>query len=632
MKLRAPSIPLITVDPYFSIWSNSDRLTDSRTTHWTGYPQPLTGTVYIDDAPYLFMGQKEGVPALEQTSLEITACTTAYAFRNEKITLTAEFTSPLLLDDLEIASRPVSYLKIKTAGADGLRHAVKIEIVMDDSVCLNRKFQYPTEYRTLAVPGMTGGRVSAKNQHILNRSGDNLRIDWGYAYLITNAPDAKADCIEYSHEYGIPAHDVRLTVCGEEALFAFAYDDVRSIQYFGENLTSYWNRERKTILTAAAEAFADYEQIKARCDRLAEDLRAKCGNEKYYELLSLAYRQAIAAHKIAVDRDGEVLFISKECFSNGCAATVDVTYPSIPLFLLYNPELVNGMLRPIFKYVHSGEWYYDFAPHDAGQYPLVNGQVYGDQTCPENQMPVEECGNMLITVTAAALASKDPGFAQKHWNDLQKWTDFLMKYGLDPQNQLCTDDFAGHLAHNCNLGLKAIMGIAAFGILNKICGVKSEAEKYLQIARDMAAEWIRNARDDETEYRLAFDQPGTWSMKYNAVWDKVFGSGVFPEGAFDREIALHIEKHLNEFGLPLDNRSTYTKSDWLLWTAAMAATEEQFDTLVDSLWKAYDESESRVPLTDWYFTDTAKQRGFQNRTVQGGLFMKLLMESGRCKS
>ena len=147
----------------------------------------------------------------------------------------------------------------------------------------------------------------------------------------------------------------------------------------------------------------------------------------------------------------------------------------------------------------------------------------------------------------------------------------------------------------------------------------------------MAAAWIVNARDDENVYRLAFDRPGTWSMKYNAVWAKIFGTGVFPEHAFSAEIASHLAKHMNPYGLPLDNRAAYTKSDWLLWTATMADTEEQFDAFVASLWKAYNESGSRVPLTDWYFTDTALQRGFQNRTVQGGLFIRLLLDSGKCR-
>ena len=79
------------------------------------------------------------------------------------------------------------------------------------------------------------------------------------------------------------------------------------------------------------------------------------GGEKYAELLELSYRQLIAAHKLAVDTEGQIIFISKECLSNGCAATVDVTYPSAPFFMLYSPELLKGMLRPIFKYAESDD-------------------------------------------------------------------------------------------------------------------------------------------------------------------------------------------------------------------------------------------------------------------------------------
>lgn len=224
MKLRAPSVPLITVDPYFSIWSNTDRLTDGETVHWTGEKQPLTGIVLVDEEPFVFMGHQEGAEVMEQTDLEISACTSRYSFQNGKISLTAEFTTPLLLDDPDLASRPVSYLRVSTASADGAEHKLQLRITMDDSVCLNKKYQYPTEYTSLSVPGLTGGRVGARNQHILNRSGDNLRIDWGYAYLVTNAPGAAVESVDYCHAYGIPAHDIRLTVDGGEALFAFAYD------------------------------------------------------------------------------------------------------------------------------------------------------------------------------------------------------------------------------------------------------------------------------------------------------------------------------------------------------------------------------------------------------------------------
>ena len=126
MKLRPPSVPLITVDPYFSIWSPYDRLTDGATTHWTGERQPLTGVVFVDGAPYTFMGKQDGAPALEQTDLTVTACTSRYTFRGAGIELITAFTSPLLLDDLEIASRPVSYLKIETASVDGVQHDIRL--------------------------------------------------------------------------------------------------------------------------------------------------------------------------------------------------------------------------------------------------------------------------------------------------------------------------------------------------------------------------------------------------------------------------------------------------------------------------------------------------------------------------
>jgi glycogen debranching enzyme len=205
-----------------------------------------------------------------------------------------------------------------------------------------------------------------------------------------------------------------------------------------------------------------------------------------------------------------------------------------------------------------------------------------------------------------------------------------MKYGMDPENQLCTDDFAGHLAHNVNLSVKAIMGIEAFALLNHMTGREEDARQYTAEARRMARSWVKTAANGDGTYRLAFDQEGSVSMKYNMVWDKVWGTGIFPQGVMASEIASYLLRS-NQYGLPLDSRAAYTKSDWLVWCAAMTENKEDFETLVEPLWLAYHESPSRVPLTDFYDTLTAKQVAFQNRTVQGGLFMPLLLAKGICK-
>ena len=413
-----------------------------------------------------------------------------------------------------------------------------------------------------------------------------------------------------------------------------------------------------TIAQAIESAHADYETLSEKCRVFDERLfidAVRAGGEKYAELLQLAVRQTVSSHKAVLDENGEILFISKECHSNGCAATVDVSYPSIPFFLLYNPELVRGMMRPIYKYAARPEWTYDFAPHDVGRYPKLNGQVYGldlsKSATPalDKQMPVEECGNMLIMEAAAAVASRDASFAASHMDILEKWVVYLTENGDDPQNQLCTDDFAGHLAHNCNLSLKAIMGIECMAILCRMTGRDEQAQKYTETARAMARRWMVNAAEGDGSYRLAFDQPGTFSMKYNIVWDKLFGTKIMPPEMFGTEILSYRAK-AHPYGLPLDSRKPYTKSDWLVWTATLSPDRESFEELVEPLWTMYNLTSSRVPMTDWYYTITGLhksyisrrytsrdaelpkiEKSFRNRSVIGGLFIKLLEFSGKMK-
>lgn len=124
-------------------------------------------------------------------------------------------------------------------------------------------------------------------------------------------------------------------------------------------------------------------------------------------------------------------------------------------------------------------------------------------------------------------------------------------------------------------------------------------------------------------FRLVFDRPDTFSMKYNYVWDKLWHTKLFPPCVFNSEFASN-KKHINPYGMPLDSRKSYTKSDWLVWTAELAPTYGEFIEFITPLWRAYNVSMSRVPMTDWFDTDTANIISFQNRTVQGGLFIKLL--------
>lgn len=244
-------------------------------------------------------------------------------------------------------------------------------------------------------------------------------------------------------------------------------------------------------------------------------------------------------------------------------------------------------------------------------------------------MPVEESGNLLLLMAAVAQMEGHADFAGRYWPRLEQWAEYLRAKGFDPENQLCTDDFAGHLAHNVNLSAKAICGLGAFAKLCAMRGENARATEYWDVARQFAARWVREAADAD-HFRLAFDRPGTWSQKYNLVWDRLLGLALFPPDVARKELEFY-RRTQNRYGLPLDNRATYTKLDWIVWTASLTGVRTDFEALVDPVFRWLNETPSRVPMSDWYETVSGKQVGFQARPVVGGVYLPLLFDAATWK-
>jgi hypothetical protein len=585
-------------------------------------------------------------PAL-QKSVVMTATSTRYEFECGGVSLRLSFTSPLLMDSLDLLSRPVSYIDYIVNSSDGKDHDVQVYIGASSALATNtikqkvRVDQYKLNSRQITKTGTI-------EQPVLQKKGDDVRIDWGYLYLTvpedslitqqSSTIDKTIDDFLLRGQIGTSAKRLtegfnilagnlwslgKISAAPITKTLIVAYNDRQSVQFFGQNLRAWWARDRNTTIEKVMLAAAtDHDSIILLCNRFDKamyDSAVLHGGEEYAKLLVMAYRQAIAAHKLTQSPDGEILFLSKENFSNGSINTVDVTYPSAPQFLLYNPELLKGMLNGIFYYSESGKWTKPFPAHDLGTYPIANGQTY-----PED-MPVEEAGNMIILTAAICKAENNFEYAKKHWSTLTQWVEFLVKDGLDPANQLCTDDFAGHLARNVNLSMKAIVGIGSYAMMAEQTASRDSASRYGKIARDYAQKWMQMA-DDGDHYALAFDKKGTWSQKYNLVWDKLLGLRLFPDSVYTKEVKYYLTRQ-NAYGLPLDSRRTYTKSDWILWTATLAREPADFLAFIKPVYKYATETKSRVPLSDWHETINANQVGFQARSVVGGYFIKLLAAS-----
>jgi len=649
-SLRPPAVPLVTVDPYLSIWSKSDNLTDDVTRHWTGRPQSLMSMIRVDDRAYRLMGQDPaGVPAFPQTSLQVLPTRSIYTFANAQVKVKMTFLTPLLPSDLDVFSRPLTYITWTVSSVDGIPHAVSIYDSTSSQVAVNRPAEI-VHWSREKHNGLLAMRAGTVEQPILGSAGDDHQIDWGYVYTVapstvtqaaigdsntvartfvdkgtlpgsddTGAPRASNDhepAMAFVYNLG------KVTKSPVSRHVMVAYDEIYAIDYFGKHLRPYWRRNGAQPHDLFAAAEHDYNSLNVRSAQFDSKLMAdmtKVGGAKYAQIAALAYRQAVAACGLAADRNKKPLLFTKENSSNGDIGTVDVFFPMDPIWVFLSPTLAKATLVPIFSYAASPHWKFPNAPHDLGTYPLAYGTDDGGEG-----MPVEESGNMLLIADAIAHDDGNADFVKPWWPQITQWAKYLEQYGLDPEDQLCTDDFMGHLAHNTNLSVKAILALAAYGDLCKMRGETAEAKRYHDLAIADAKHWVEVA-DQGDHSTLAFDKPGTWSQKYNLVWDRILGLNIFPSSVAAKEVAYY-KKVMNPYGVPLDSRTTTTKNDWSMWSATLATNRSDFEALVDPIYGYLNVTTNREPLRDWYDTVDEHSGNFRARPVVGGMFIKMLDE------
>lgn len=605
-----------------------------------------TGGAYVDFGLY-----KNTMQAAVQNSVQVLATNTYYNFACGPVDLDVVFTSPQLIDDLEVQSFPASFISYQVKSNDGQEHDVQVYVGTSAQLGVSSSSQATTTSRTKSGD-YAYAKAGTTNQNVLHSTGDG-QINWGYAYLYSalndnqnitvgnqqevmekfqttgealtskssmSSPGGVYPAMAYVHRMGI------VTAQPQSAFVMMAYDDVKSINFLGSELKAYWTSvvSRTSFASQMKKFYQNYDELMQRCRDLDERIYNdgfQSGGYKYAEILSGVYRQAMTAHKLVADDEGNLLWMSRENNSGGFINTVDITYPSSPLFLVYNPELCRALVTPQFEYAFTGKWTKGFAAHDLGAYPMATGQTYG------GDMPLEESADMIIL---AAMLQKQTGnteYTKKYWDLLTLWTNYLVDNGKNPTNQLCTDDFMGPSEHNINLALKSIMGIYSYIELCKMLGYEDKAAEYTTKASSMITFWNNNAmtKTNPKHSRLAFgDGNYTWSEKYNMVWDMMWGWDIFAD-AREKDMEYYQTKMLS-YGLPLDSRGQYNKNDWHFWVGAMAKDDAEFQTYVDPMYRYVNETPTRVPLSDYHDANTGARRGYMARPVVAGYWMKVLVD------
>ena len=708
MKQTAPAYPIFVKDPNFSFWLTGENSNEIDTTFWTGDKKCIYGLIRACGRTFCFLGNFDKAEKLEQKKIYMTAFSTVTFFENELFELKVEYVSPLPLDDLKVLSMPVCYATYAITP--------KCELT-DVSVCLlmceNTVYHVPPqvddvivveeeapEDKNLYYKGrgtVKGGVVKVgekqagyfgrRQQLYLSNSSDRVAPDWGYMYLYGEeglffsrkavehfaATGEFIYCLEDDEPCYIAARNTYDCITKRtEGHISVAFDDVVSIYYFGQFLSGYYFGDGKTIFDALMESDERYDEILSSLTafdcKMKEDAREF--GEEYLNILYASLRQTIAGHKLVQDKKGNLLFLSKECGSNGCIATVDISYPSSPLFLLYAPELLKGMLLPIFEFAKNKTWGYNFAPHDVGSYPFCLGQTYGLKentsyfkasqrdkfiststmkssselanhplyyTFPagneiynmRRQMPIEESANMLIMAAALLLCCNDKSVIVENQDLLDTWADYLINSELIPADQLTTDDFIGNVKNSLNLAIKVSVSLSAYAKSLVKLGLLAEDNKYVARAKEISA-LIQDKYGNVKHLPMSYDgDEKGYSLKYNLAFDSLLQLGLYSQEMKEKEIDKYLQE-AKQFGVPLDSRVSFTKSDWTVWCAALTASPEKRTKLLKTVDEFLKNTKSRVPFGDWYETEDGKINFFRNRTVQGGMFILLLKKALLC--
>jgi hypothetical protein len=630
----------------------------------------------VDGTSYLFMGAPTivlDVPngnngpastvlgferALQQTLLEVTATRSRFHLEGGGISLAVEFFSPVEPGDLRRQSIPMSYVVFTVRSIDGKPHDVQLYADIsgewtsgDVSQLINW-----TPYSDASLRAWT---VQLQNQQPLTEQGQlaawgnvvwatpvgsNLTYQSGQDLVVrgqfvgngtlTNSNDTNYRAISNNWPVFAFCHDLG-QVGGQAVTVPLSMGQVRTpaVSYLGQNLQPLWTSYFSSWHDMAGFFHSDYAAASKRADSLDATVKSDAhaaGGTAYAGLCAISLRQAYGGTELVAGPDGKPWAVLKEISSDGNVSTVDVVYPASPAWIYADPAYLGLLLEPLLAYAESGGWPKTFAEHDLGSsYPVAAGHNNGV----EEDMPVEESGNMLI-MTAAYL-KKAPtaaaSFATAHYKILKQWADYLVANLPDPGFQNQTDDFAGSIAHSVNLALKGIVAVAAMAQIATAAGNSADANHYEGLAKQFIGYWVTHAQDPSGKHLdLTYNGDGggntTWGTAYNAYADRLLGTGLIPASVLAEQAAWY-QTVRNQFGLPLQVPHSYAKSDWEMFTAAWLSDYPIKQQLIDAVYAYANTTPSRVPFSDLYDTISDNQAGFQARPVQGGIFALLALRA-----
>ncbi|SAM86279.1 probable glutaminase A [Ustilago bromivora] len=631
-----------------SFWTSSYGADGEYRLGWSGY-------IRIDNVTYEWMGNGFGTlvragSAATQLSAEYTATRTMFTFEADKVKFNVTFLTPITPDDYLRQSLPLSYLHVELDKSTIKGRSIQLYTDIDERWVTGHDFDYEnyaydqqyyekddtsvffvtrkrpqiyTEYRQRAEWGNATyaarnhtGLSSRNNNNVVVHTEFIERGELSFDHGPVGGPDNSfAFAIDFDAKH---AEKEALFVVGHMRTpyvnyIRAKYPGSNSTKSYQEDRYGYWQTKFGDNLEDAVAFFMNdfesaLEKAKAFDKQVLDDSRAAVGGgevgDKYAAITQLSLRQAFATFEITVSKDSkgkyntsDTLLFLKEISSNGDMSTVDVIFPLFPLLSYTNPDLLRDLMLPIFEYTKSGLYPNKWCVHDLGTYPNAFGYNDGN----DEPMQVEESGNMIwMTLHWAQLVGKDKAvpFLTQHYDIMKQWTEFLVEDSLIPAEQLSTDDFAGTLANQTDLAIKGISAIAAMGRIADIIGHNKDAKSYANISSTYIKLWQDYAiSHDASHTKLAYQTDSSWGTLYNLLADRLLDLNLVPHAVYKIQDGWY-PRVQEKYGVPLDSRHKWSKTDWEMFAAAASDDPATHKLFIDLLYAFIRDGKTDAPFTD----------------------------------
>ncbi|KAH8813098.1 glutaminase GtaA [Xylogone sp. PMI_703] len=674
---RPPSIPLAVKSPYLSTWlpagsdgGNGGYLVGEWPQFWTilfveyncysGETIEWAGMIRVDNAVYTWMGvPTNDSKTADQVAFEYTSTRSTFVMNvGGLVQMNITFLSPVTPNDIQKQTLIFSYLDVAVESSDGKEHDVQLYVDTSADWAAGDKTS-PVQWDYGTTGKLAYHKFYPQNQLLVSET--NQQPDWGYWYWATETAshlthqsgkdtDVRGSFVSEGKldnskdtNFGSPqdtavvfgfALDLGSITASTSTLFTIGLTQEIAIQFASaggvEYLPSLWTSYFSDELDSVSFFYNDYDHASSAAtsfdNQVAADALAAGGND-YVTITSLSARQAFGALQPVGNKTKQYIFM-KEISSDGNVNTVDVVFPLHPVLLYTNPVNLKLLLDPLFENQESGQYPNTYSMHDLGSsYPNATGHPDGK----DEAQPLEECGNMLVMTLAYAQRTSDVSYLSAHYDILNQWTQYLIQEALIPANQISTDDFAGSLANQTNLALKGIIGIEAMATIADLTGNSADAKNYTDIAHDYISQWqvLGIAHDANPPHTtLGYGLNDTHGLLYNLYADTELNLGLVPQSIYDMQSAFYPTVE-DKYGVALDTRHNYTKSDWQMFTAAISSssTKEMF---ISDLAKFINETPTSGPLTDLYDAQTGDwpidAGQFRARPVVGGHFALMALQ------